>query len=96
MSDLALQCQRMASGQIHARGVRVLAAMGKMRREAFVPEPMRDLAYADRPLPIAAKQTISQLYVVAYMIEALALEGEGAGDWGGLRLCRGCVSGDCR
>jgi len=34
----------MASGQIYARGVRVLAAMGKMRREAFVQENMRDLA----------------------------------------------------
>ncbi|MDH3664915.1 MAG: protein-L-isoaspartate(D-aspartate) O-methyltransferase, partial [Alphaproteobacteria bacterium] len=78
MSDPALQRQRMVIGQIHARGVRdarVLAAMGKVRREAFVPEQMRDLAYADTPLPIAAEQTISQPYIVAYMIEALALEG---------------------
>ncbi len=78
MSDLALQRQRMVTRQIHARGVRdprVLAAMGKVRREAFVPAHMRDLAYADTPLPIAAEQTISQPYIVAYMIEALTLQG---------------------
>ena len=69
MSDLALQRQRMVAEQIRARGVRdarVLAAMGKVRREAFVPERYRDLAYADTPLPIAAEQTISQPYIVAY------------------------------
>lgn len=33
------------------------------------------MAYADRPLPIGHGQTISQPYVVAFMIEALALSG---------------------
>ena len=78
MSDLALQRQHMVAAQIHARGVRdpqVLAAMDKVRREAFVSPEVRDLAYADTPLPIAAEQTISQPYIVAYMIEALVLEG---------------------
>jgi protein-L-isoaspartate(D-aspartate) O-methyltransferase len=69
--------ERMVEEQILARGVRdkrVLNAMRKVRREAFVPENLKNLAYEDRPLPIAAAQTISQPYIVAYMIEALVLE----------------------
>lgn len=78
MVDFAKQRERMVAEQIEARGVRdrsVLDAMGKVRREAFVPEHLRDLAYQDMPLPIAAGQTISQPYIVAYMVEALALKG---------------------
>jgi len=79
MTDLEKQHrERMVAEQILARGVRdkrVLNAMSKIRREAFVPENVRNLAYEDRPLPIAAGQTISQPYIVAYMIEALALKG---------------------
>ena len=78
MADLEKQNrERMVQEQILARGVRdkrVLNAMRKVRREAFVPENVKDLAYEDRPLPIAAGQTISQPYIVAYMIEALVLE----------------------
>ncbi len=53
------------------RDVRVLAAMGTVPREAFVPEPERDAAYADNPLPIGGGQTISQPYIVARMTELL-------------------------
>ena len=52
MSDFTILRKRMVLEQIHARGVRdtpVLEATGKVRREAFVPEGLRDLAYADRP-----------------------------------------------
>ncbi len=69
--------ERMVTEQILARGVRdkgVLNAMRKVHREAFVPENVQNLAYDDRPLPIAAGQTISQPYIVAYMIEALVLK----------------------
>jgi protein-L-isoaspartate(D-aspartate) O-methyltransferase len=79
MVDLEKQRrERMVVEQILARGVRdkrVLDAMSKVSREAFVPENVRNLAYEDRPLPIAAGQTISQPYIVAYMIEALVLKG---------------------
>lgn len=78
MADFAQQRQAMVARQILARGVRddqVLHAMGRVRREAFVPAEVRDLAYDDRPLPIDAGQTISQPYIVAYMIESLALRG---------------------
>jgi protein-L-isoaspartate(D-aspartate) O-methyltransferase len=78
MDDLTSQCRHMVAQQILARGVRdqhVLAAMGKVRREAFVAPAARHLAYADGPLPIGHGQTISQPYIVAFMIEALALSG---------------------
>ena len=78
MNEFAKRRERMVVEQIAARGVRdrrVLSAMLKVRREAFVPPEERDRAYDDAPLPIAANQTISQPYVVAYMIEALALKG---------------------
>ncbi|MBU0509196.1 protein-L-isoaspartate(D-aspartate) O-methyltransferase [bacterium] len=50
---------------------RVLAAMQWVPRHAFVPENVKRLAYADRPLPIGYDQTISQPLVVAYMTERL-------------------------
>jgi protein-L-isoaspartate(D-aspartate) O-methyltransferase len=67
--------ERMVRDDIAGRDVRdqrVLAAMRKVPRHAFVPEASRDLAYADRPLPIGHGQTISQPYIVAFMSEAAA------------------------
>lgn len=71
--------ERMVAQQIVARGVRserVLAALRKVRREEYVPEDLRQYAYEDRPLPIGAGQTISQPYIVAFMLEALRLCGQ--------------------
>ena len=68
----------MVEEQIAARGVRsqvVLDAMRKVPREEFIPERLKEFAYEDSPLPIAAEQTISQPYIVALMTEALDLEG---------------------
>ena len=64
----------MVQYQIEARGVRdpaVLAAMGDVPREAFVPPDLEEFAYEDAPLPIEAGQTISQPYIVALMIAAI-------------------------
>lgn len=52
----------------------VLRAMDEVPREYFVEPDMVESAYADRALPIACGQTISQPYVVAYMTEQLALQ----------------------
>jgi protein-L-isoaspartate(D-aspartate) O-methyltransferase len=57
------------------RDERVLAAVAQLPREAFVPEPLRDAADDDRPLPIGHGQTISQPFVVAFMTERLQLSG---------------------
>jgi protein-L-isoaspartate(D-aspartate) O-methyltransferase len=70
--------QRLVRDQVAARGVHdplVLLAMGKVKRERFVPKDKQNEAYEDRPLPIGEGQTISQPYIVAYMIEALRLRG---------------------
>ncbi len=55
------------------RDQRVLAAMAKVPRRAFVLVRDREQAYANGALPIAAGQTISQPYIVALMSESLAL-----------------------
>jgi protein-L-isoaspartate(D-aspartate) O-methyltransferase len=52
----------------------VLRAMDEVPREYFVEGQFVDVAYADRALPIACGQTISQPYVVAYMTEQLDVE----------------------
>ncbi len=51
----------------------VLRAMDEVPREHFVERDFTEDAYADRALPIACGQTISQPYVVAYMTEQLGV-----------------------
>ncbi len=53
---------------------RVIDAMAKVPREAFVPPTRRHQAYENRPLPIGYGQTISQPYIVAIMTDLLRLE----------------------
>ncbi len=53
---------------------RLLAALAKVRREAFVPEGEVQLAYVNSPLPIGHNQTISQPFIVAIMTELLDIE----------------------
>jgi protein-L-isoaspartate(D-aspartate) O-methyltransferase len=65
----------MVEDQLAARGIRdprVLDAMRTVPREAFVAPALVFRAYDDGPLPIGHDQTISQPYVVARMIEAVA------------------------
>lgn len=71
---------RMVDVHIAGRGIRdaaVLEAMRTVPREAFVEPGMEEFAYEDSPLPIGEKQTISQPYIVALMIEAAGI---GPGD----------------
>ena len=66
----------MVATQLRDRGIsdaRVLAAMSRVPREKFIPVEYRARAYEDHPLPIGEEQTISQPYVVAIMLEALAI-----------------------
>jgi len=70
--------RRMVERQLRQRGIgdeRVLAAMGEVPREAFLPEALRERAYEDSALPIGQEQTISQPWIVAAICQALALEG---------------------
>lgn len=69
---------RMVERQLRSRGIgdeRVLASMGSVPREEFVPETMRNRAYADSALPIGEEQTISQPWIVAAICQALQLRG---------------------
>jgi len=78
MTDYSRLRERMVQRQIAGRGVRsekVLDAMRKVPRERFLPNGQAAWAYDDAPLPIGDGQTISQPYIVAYMTEALLLEG---------------------
>ena len=77
VSEFAAQRQRMVERQLKARGIkdeRVLAAMGKVPREEFVPQELHAVSYDDGPLPIGYDQTISQPYIVAFMTEELRLK----------------------
>jgi protein-L-isoaspartate(D-aspartate) O-methyltransferase len=78
MSGFESARRRMVERQLRARGIsdeRVLAAMGEVPREVFLPEKLRRRAYADSALPIGEEQTISQPWIVAAICQALALEG---------------------
>jgi protein-L-isoaspartate(D-aspartate) O-methyltransferase len=69
----------MVERQLRQRGIsdeRILAAMGRVPRELFVPEGARDLAYEDGALPIGSGQTISQPYIVGAICSLLELSGD--------------------
>jgi protein-L-isoaspartate(D-aspartate) O-methyltransferase len=71
--------QRMVDEQLRGRGIRderVLAAMASLPRHVFVPMPVRAQAYEDHAVPIGFGVTISQPFVVAWMTEALRLDGD--------------------
>jgi protein-L-isoaspartate(D-aspartate) O-methyltransferase len=69
----------MVERQLRRRGIhdeRVLAAMGEVPRELFVPESERRRAYRDGALRIGEGQTISQPWIVACMCQLLELRGD--------------------
>jgi protein-L-isoaspartate(D-aspartate) O-methyltransferase len=73
LPDLSRARDRMVDIQIGRRGVSdplILEAMRRVPREAFVEPGYEEFAYEDGPLPIGEGQTISQPYIVAFMIEA--------------------------
>jgi protein-L-isoaspartate(D-aspartate) O-methyltransferase len=77
--DLEEQRARMVEEQLRRRGIadsRVLAAMGEIPREAFIPEAHKRDAYFDGALPLSHGQTISQPLMVAMSAEALRLKGD--------------------
>jgi len=79
MPDFAASRASMVKHQLAARGVRdqrVLKAMGRVPREAFIPESMAAEAYSDCAMPIDCGQTISQPIIVAMMTDALQLSGD--------------------
>ncbi|MBM3122577.1 MAG: protein-L-isoaspartate(D-aspartate) O-methyltransferase [Chloroflexi bacterium] len=71
----ALERWRMVDSQLRSRDItdrRVLATMGQVPRHRFVRPVDQPQAYADAPLPIGHRQTISQPYIVALMTQLVA------------------------
>jgi protein-L-isoaspartate(D-aspartate) O-methyltransferase len=76
--ELAHQRAQMVDRYVAKRGIadeRILQAMRDVPRHRFVPQVVASKAYGSGALPIGAKQTISQPYIVARMIELLELRG---------------------
>jgi protein-L-isoaspartate(D-aspartate) O-methyltransferase len=76
--EFAHQRALMVQRHVADRGIkdeRVLQAMREVPRHLFVPTLVAAKAYGANALPIGAKQTISQPYIVARMIELLDLTG---------------------
>lgn len=66
--------QAMVATQLRKRDItdeRVLQAMERVPRHLFVPEPLQSHAYEDNPVPVGEGQTVSQPYIVAYMLQVL-------------------------
>jgi len=62
---------------VEAKGVKdkkVLAAINKIPRHLFMDSSFEDHAYQDKAFPIAADQTISQPYTVAFQTELLEIQ----------------------
>jgi protein-L-isoaspartate(D-aspartate) O-methyltransferase len=77
-ADYTARRLRMVSDQIERRRIRdqrVIQAMRQVPRHLFVPQRFRAMAYEDTPIPIGFEQTISQPYIVAYMLQCLKLTG---------------------
>ena len=75
----AVERRDMIAVQLRRRGLRderVLAAMERVPRHEFMAQQFWNRAYADDPVPIGEGQTVSQPYIVAYMLEALEMAPE--------------------
>ena len=62
---------------VRAKGIKdekVLAAIAKIPRHLFMDSSFLDHAYVDKAFPIAADQTISQPYTVAFQTELLKIK----------------------
>jgi protein-L-isoaspartate(D-aspartate) O-methyltransferase len=76
--QFARERAEMVQVQLRERGIRderVLDAMLRIPRHEFVLPEYRSQAYEDRPLPIGEAQTISQPFIIAVSLQALALQG---------------------
>jgi len=70
----AVNAQQRLLEELRRQGIddaRVLAAINKVPRHAFVDDALKNRAYENNALPIGHAQTISQPYVVALMTQAL-------------------------
>lgn len=77
-NNFARARRQMVREQLAARGIsdgRILAALEAVPREKFIAKKYQIQAYENHPLDIGHEQTISQPYMVAFMIQLLELRG---------------------
>lgn len=77
--SFAVARHAMVIRQLRDRGIhdqRVLLAMDTVPRHVFVAPSLERDAYDDNPVPIGEGQTISQPYIVAYMLQVLEIASE--------------------
>ena len=75
MSDTSLARRAMVDSQLRPEAVTdrgVIAAMGSVERERFVPDRHKALAYFDRPLPIGAGRTMMPPAALGRLLSELA------------------------
>ena len=78
MGDYQVARERMVREQVFERGItarRVLRAMLAVPRHRFLGADIGPQAYSDHAFPIGHSQTMSQPYMVAYLVDKLVLEG---------------------
>ena len=74
MTDFALARRNMVDGQLRPNRVTnasLLAAVGELPRERFLPEGLRSVAYADDDVPLGNGRFLMEPMVLARLIQAL-------------------------
>jgi protein-L-isoaspartate(D-aspartate) O-methyltransferase len=77
MSGYEAARANMIEGQLRPNTVtdeQVINAFGALRRELFVPEKLRDIAYADRDLPLGGGRYLMAPMVAARLLQALDIK----------------------
>jgi protein-L-isoaspartate(D-aspartate) O-methyltransferase len=77
MIDLAKARRMMVDGQVRPSDMTdhaVIAAMGEVPRERFVPDDLAAVAYLDRDVPVDPKRSLLKPMVIARMVQALELK----------------------
>jgi protein-L-isoaspartate(D-aspartate) O-methyltransferase len=74
MTDFALARRNMIDGQLRPNKVTntaLLAAVGELPRERFLPEAVRSVAYADEDVPLGGGRYLMEPMVLARLIQTL-------------------------
>jgi len=77
MTDFALARRNMVDGQLRPNRVTnasLLAAVGELPRERFLPAGLRSVAYADDDVPLGNGRFLMEPMVLARLIQALQLQ----------------------
>ncbi len=80
MTDFALARRNMVEGQLRPNRVtnaQLLAVVGELPRERFLPEGMKSVAYSDEDVPLGNGRFLMEPMVLARLIQTLQ---PGAGD----------------